>query len=178
MVVRVASVLYLVLLATWTTYGISSLTTPLAVDLYRDELKQLLQQLVWKAQVERCLAIITDDLHSSIYDGAYFEAVSQHPRTYYMVRVNDSENLNNPPSQMKNMLHGIKSSGCDVHVISMLNGLQVQQLIKYVYNNRALHMQHKFILLHDARLYNLEMLHVWSVFVRTLFLRRHHQQTR
>ncbi|KAM8709320.1 hypothetical protein ACLKA7_016171 [Drosophila subpalustris] len=176
MVVRAASVWQLALLATWTALGMSQLTTPTAVDLYRDELKQLLQQLMWQAQVERCLAIITDDLHASIYDGAYFAAVSQHPRAHYMVRVNDSEDLSKPPSQMLHALHGIRSSGCDLHVITLLNGLQVQQLIRFVYNNRALHMQQKFLLLHDVRLYDHEMLHVWSVFVSTLFLRRQEDQ--
>ncbi|XP_062133392.1 uncharacterized protein LOC133843741 [Drosophila sulfurigaster albostrigata] len=177
MFVRVASVYCLALLATWPTFGMASLgLVAQPVDLYQEQLNQLLQYLMWGAQVERCVAIITDDLHSSIYDAAYFEAVARDARPYYMLRINASDELHRPSKHVQLVLQAIRSSGCDLHVITVLNGWQVKQLIGFVYESRALHMQHKFVLLHDTRLYTRDMWHVWSVFVRTVFVKRQHQR--
>ncbi|KAH8299846.1 hypothetical protein KR044_006856 [Drosophila immigrans] len=176
MFVRVASV-WLVLLATWLGLGRARLNVaPQHVDLYQEQLQQLLQQLVWGAQVERCLAIITDDLHAAIYDGAFLGAVARDARPCYVLRVNASEELHRPAAHVELVLQGIRSSGCDLHIVTLLNGWQVKQLMTFVYNSRALHMRHKFALLHDSRLYSRDMWHVWSVFVRTVFIRRQHQR--
>lgn len=147
------------------------LGTAVSLRDYRSQLGQLLQRVLWQAQVERCQAIITDELHYDLYDREYFAAVGRQPRANFMLRVNASEDLQSPSEQFRIVLRAIKSSGCDLHVITLLNGLQVRQLIKFVYNTRALHMQQKFVLLHDARLFTPDMLHVWSVYVRSVFLR-------
>lgn len=152
-----------------------ALGTSLPLSDYRSQLGQLLQRVLWQAKVERCQAIITDELHWDLYDRQYFEAVGRQPRPFFMLRVNASEDLQSPSEQMRIVLRAIKSSGCDLHVITLLNGWQVKQLMRFVYNTRALHMQQRFLLLHDARLFSPDMLHVWSVFVRTVFIRRHEQ---
>ncbi|KAH8370098.1 hypothetical protein KR093_002154, partial [Drosophila rubida] len=173
MFVRAASVCCcLALLATWPRPEVAAQQ----VQLYQEQLKQLLQHLMWGTQVQRCLAVITDDLHAAIYDGAYFAAAARDARPYYMLRLNASEQLNPPSARTQLVLQGIRSSGCDLHVITVLNGWQVQQLITFAYERRALHLQHKFLLLHDSRLYGRDMWHVWSVFVRTVFVRRHQQR--
>lgn len=150
-------------------------TATQTVSDYRSQLGQLLQRVLWGSQVERCQAIITDELHWELYNREYFEAVGRQPRPFLMLRVNASEDLQSPSKQTRLVLNAIKSSGCDLHVITLLNGWQVKQLLKFVYNTRALHMQQKFVLLHDVRLFAPDMLHVWSVFVRTVFLRRQQQ---
>ncbi|KAH8418736.1 hypothetical protein KR222_006018 [Zaprionus bogoriensis] len=144
-------------------------------DQYRQELRQLLQQVLWGARVERCQAIVTDELHWELYDKDYFEAVGRQPRPYFMMRVNASQDLQSPDGQTQRVLRSIKASGCDLHVITLLNGWQVQQLLRFVYDTRALHMQQKFLLLHDERLFKPDMLHLWSVFVRAVFLKHHTQ---
>ncbi|XP_001984751.2 uncharacterized protein LOC6558436 [Drosophila grimshawi] len=148
------------------------LMNPLPLDSYQAELKLLLERLLWRAQVERCIAVITDELHSAIYDRAYFEAVDRGFPASFVVRVNASDNLRQPPKQLELLLRAIKSSDCDLHVITLLNGWQVKQLLQFVYESRSLNMQRKFLLLHDVRLLSDDMLHVWSVFVNAVFLKR------
>ncbi|XP_064551605.1 uncharacterized protein Ir68a [Drosophila montana] len=150
----------------------SQLMSPRPADSYQSQLKQLLERLLWRAQVQRCFAVITDDLHHALYDRAYFEAVGPLPRPHYLLRLNASENLHRPSRRVELLLRAIRASDCDLYVLTLLNGWQVKQLMRFVYESRALNMQRKFLLLHDVRLFTGDMLHVWSVCVNALFLRR------
>lgn len=146
--------------------------SPSTVDSYQAELKQLLERMLWRAQVQRCFAVITDDLHLALYDRRYFEAAGRSPRPFYVLRVNASESLNEPPRHLELLLQSVKASDCDLVVLTLLNGWQAKQLMRFLYVSRALDMQSKFILLHDVRLFAEDMLHVWSVCVNAVFLRR------
>ncbi|XP_030570279.1 uncharacterized protein LOC115769564 [Drosophila novamexicana] len=152
----------------------SQLMSPRPVDNYQSQLKQLLERLLRRAQVQRCFAVITDDLHHALYDRAYFEAVGPLPsaRPHFLLRLNASENLRRPSRQVELLLRAIRASDCDLYVLTLLNGWQVKHLMKFVYESRALNMQRKFLLLHDVRLFTEDMLHVWSVCVNAVFLRR------
>lgn len=160
--------LSLAMAANWTEWASPTST----VDSYQSQLKQLLERMLWRAQVHRCFAVITDELHLAIYDRTYFEAVGRRPRPFYMLRVNASESLNGPSHRFRLLLDSIKASDCDLVVLTLLNGWQVKQLMKFLYESRALDMQSKFVLLHDVRLFSEDMLHVWSVCVNAVFLRR------
>ncbi|ALC43688.1 Ir68a [Drosophila busckii] len=142
------------------------------VDGYRSSLQQLLGHLLWTSQLQRCFAVISDDVHADIYERSFYESTQRWSVPYFMLRINASEDWSNPSQQAQLLLQAIKSSGCDMHVLTLLNGWQVKQFIKYVYDNRALNMQQRFILLHDERLFSVDMLHVWSVFVNAIFLQR------
>ncbi|XP_033239760.1 uncharacterized protein Ir68a [Drosophila pseudoobscura] len=152
----------------WT--GLSRHLLPL--DFYQADLKELLQKILWAANVKRCFGVITDDLHYPIYDRSFFEAVGRRLVPFYVVRVNASEDLRRLPGELELVLRAIKARDCDLHVITILNGWQVQGLLRFVYDNRALNMQGKFLLLHDSRLFSPDMLHLWTVFVSSVFLKR------
>ncbi|XP_016987572.1 uncharacterized protein LOC108050403 [Drosophila rhopaloa] len=140
---------------------------------YEMHLKQLLQRILWAANVKRCFGVITDDLYYPIYDRLLFESVGRQVVPYFMMRVNASEDLQRPPKQVELFVKALKSSDCELNLITILNGWQVQRFLRYIYQNRSLNMQKKFILLHDSRLFERDMIHLWSVFVGTVFLKRH-----
>ncbi|XP_030371987.1 uncharacterized protein LOC115622230 [Scaptodrosophila lebanonensis] len=139
---------------------------------YRDSLRLLLQKLLWTAHVKSCFAIITDDLHFAIYERSLFEAASRHPLPYYMVQLEDSEDLLQPPDGIESVLRAIKAYDCDLHVMTFLNGGQLKRLLRFVYDSRSLNTHRKFILLYDERLFDEDMLHIWSALVDSVFLQR------
>ncbi|XP_022220410.2 uncharacterized protein LOC111072705 [Drosophila obscura] len=152
--------------------GWTGLTSPQPLDGYQAGLKQLLQKILWAANVQRCFGVITDDLHYPIYDRGFFESVGRQLVPCYVVRVNASEDLGRLPGHLERVLLAIKARDCELHVITVLNGWQVQGLLRFVYDHRALNMQRKFLLLHDSRLFAPDMLHLWTVYVRSVFLKR------
>ncbi|KAH8363940.1 hypothetical protein KR084_000637 [Drosophila pseudotakahashii] len=139
---------------------------------YEMHLKILLQKILWTANVKRCFSVITDDLHYPIYDRVFFESVGRQVIPFFVMRTNASEDLQRPSQQIELFVKAIKSSDCEINVITILNGWQVQRFLKYIYNSRSLDLQKKFILLHDSRLFERDMIHLWSVFVGTVFLKR------
>ncbi|EDW72727.2 uncharacterized protein Dwil_GK17029 [Drosophila willistoni] len=142
------------------------------LDEYHSHLRQLLQQLLSLVNVKRCFAIITDDIHFPIYDRSYYESIGRNLCPSYMMHVNESQDLGRPGKSLELHLSAMKASDCDLYVITILNAGQVKRLLKYIYRNRSLNMQRKYILLHDSRLFVEDMLHLWSVFVECLFLKR------
>lgn len=149
----------------------SRLSPSLPLEGYEMRLKQLLQKILWAANVKRCFGVITDDLHYPIYDRNFFQSVGRQVVPFFVMRLNASEDLLKPPKQVELVLGAIKSSDCEVYFITLLNGWQAQRFLRYIYNTRSLNMQKKFILLHDSRLFERDMIHIWSVFVGTVFLK-------
>ncbi|EDV39321.2 uncharacterized protein Dana_GF24559 [Drosophila ananassae] len=149
----------------------SHLSPTLPLDGYEMHLKQLLQKILWAANVKRCFGVITDDLHYSIYDRIFFQSVGRQVVPFFVMRLNASEDLLKPPKQVELVLKAMKSSDCELYFITILNGWQAQRFLRYIYNTRSLNMQKKFIVLHDSRLFERDMIHIWSVFVGTIFLK-------
>ncbi|XP_017080297.1 uncharacterized protein LOC108114054 isoform X2 [Drosophila eugracilis] len=139
---------------------------------YEMHLKVLLQKILWTANVKRCFSVITDDLHYPIYDRIFFESVGRQVIPFFVMRANASEDLLRPPKQVELFVTAIKASDCELTLITILNGWQVQRFLRYIYDNRSLNLQKKFILLYDSRLFERDMIHLWSVFVGTIFLKR------
>lgn len=139
---------------------------------YEMQLKILLQKILWVANVKRCFAVITDDLHYPIYDRIFFESVGRRVIPFFVMRTNESDDLQRPSRQVELFVKAIKSSDCELNVITILNGWQVQRFLGYIYDNRSLNMQKKFVLLHDLRLFESDMIHLWSVFIDAIFLKR------
>ncbi|EDW41076.1 GM24763 [Drosophila sechellia] len=139
---------------------------------YEMHLKILLQKILWVANVKRCFAVITDDLHYPIYDRIFFESVGRRVIPFFVMRTNESEDLQRPSKQVELFVKAIKSSDCELNVITILNGWQVQRFLGYIYDNRSLNMQKKFVLLYDSRLFDSDMIHLWSVFIGAIFLKR------
>ncbi|XP_017021046.1 glutamate receptor ionotropic, kainate glr-3 [Drosophila kikkawai] len=153
--------------------GFISISSPthLHLDTYELHLKQLLQRILWSANVKRCFGVITDDLHYSIYDRRFFEAAGRQVVPFFVMRINASEDLARPTRRVELILKAIKASDCELNVITILNGWQMQRFLRYIYATRSLDAQSKFILLHDSRLFERDMLHLWSVFLGTVFLK-------
>ncbi|XP_026832980.1 uncharacterized protein LOC6544246 isoform X2 [Drosophila erecta] len=139
---------------------------------YEMHLKILLQKILWVANVKRCFGVITDDLHYPIYDRIFFESVGRQVKPIFVMRSNASEDLQRPSKQVELFVGAIKSSDCDLTIITILNGWQVQRFLGYIYENRSLNMQKKLVLLHDSRLFESDMIHLWSVFIGAIFLKR------
>ncbi|XP_017059389.1 uncharacterized protein LOC108100146 [Drosophila ficusphila] len=139
---------------------------------YEMHLKILLQKILWTANVKKCFGVITDDLHYPIYDRVFFESVGRQVVPFFVMRVNASEDLQRPPKNIEIFLNAIKSSDCELNIVTILNGWQVQRFLRFIYDNRSLNMQKKFVFLHDSRLFERDMIHLWSVFVGTIFLKR------
>ncbi|KAH8240065.1 hypothetical protein KR032_010800 [Drosophila birchii] len=149
----------------------SSLDLDFPLNIYELNLKQLLQRILWAANVKRCFAVITDDLHSSIYDRRFFESAGRQVVPFFVLRINASEDLRRPTKRVELILEAIRASDCELHVMTILNGWQVQRFLRYIYDSRSLDAQSKFILLHDSRLFERDMLHLWSGFLGAVFLK-------
>ncbi|XP_043648560.1 glutamate receptor ionotropic, delta-1 isoform X2 [Drosophila teissieri] len=139
---------------------------------YEMHLKVLLQKILWAANVKRCFGVITDEQHYPIYDRVFFESVGRQVIPFFVMRTNASEDLQRPAKQVELFIKAIKSSDCELNVITILNGWQVQRFLGYIYDSRALNMQKKFVLLHDSRLFESDMIHLWSACIGAIFLKR------
>ncbi|EDX10063.1 GD12812 [Drosophila simulans] len=92
----------------------TSIPIPIANDSplggYEMHLKILLQKILWVANVKRCFAVITDDLHYPIYDRRFFESVGRRVIPFFVMRTNESEDLQRPSKQVELFVKAIKSS--------------------------------------------------------------------
>uniref|UniRef100_A0A1B0FPF1 Uncharacterized protein n=1 Tax=Glossina morsitans morsitans TaxID=37546 RepID=A0A1B0FPF1_GLOMM len=143
------------------------------------DLRQLLADLLVASQVERCFTIVTDSWYQTLYDKYFFE-YSRQPLSYLYVHVKASEDLLSPNYQTVRVLKQIKAFNCDLHFVTLLNGLQVKRFLMFVEKYRILNMSRKFVFMHDNRLIEEDMLQVWSkilssIFIQTRDFTREHQ---
>uniref|UniRef100_A0A1B0BS36 Ionotropic glutamate receptor C-terminal domain-containing protein n=1 Tax=Glossina palpalis gambiensis TaxID=67801 RepID=A0A1B0BS36_9MUSC len=143
------------------------------------DLRQLLANLLVASQVERCFMIVTDSWYQTLYDNYFFE-YSRQPLSYLYVHVKASEDLLSPNYQTVRVLKQIKAFNCDLHFVTLLNGLQVKRFLMFVEKYRILNMSRKFVFMHDNRLIEEDMLQVWSkllssIFIQTRDFTRKHQ---
>lgn len=133
------------------------------------DLRQLLADLLVASQVERCFTIVTDSWYQTLYDKYFFE-YSRQALSYLYVHVKASEDLLSPNYQTVRVLKQIKAFNCDLHFVTLLNGLQVKRFLMFVEKYRILNMSRKFVFMHDNRLIEEDMLQVWSKILSSIFI--------
>ncbi|XP_046803555.1 probable glutamate receptor [Lucilia cuprina] len=133
-------------------------------------LRTLLSEILLKAQVERCYVIISDEWYSSIYDHNFFK-YSRNSVTNFYLRIKDTEDLKAPNYNTVRVLKQIRAFNCDLHLITLLNGIQVKRLLLFLENYRILNTKRRFVFIHDDRLFESDMYRVWSNMIFSLFIK-------
>lgn len=139
-----------------------------STDAYIDNLQQLLVEIIRVVRIKRCLVVITDDIHRSLYDQGFYQRL----RIQFIVKIDETEDLLAPSYQTVRVLKEIQKFDCDLHFVTLLNGIQVKRFLRFNDKNRMLNTRAKFIFLHDGLLFDADMLNIWSTLVSNLFVRK------
>lgn len=126
----------------------------------------LLSKLLVISKVEHCYAIITDSWYASAYDDTFFHYPRQ-PLPLFYLKVEDLEDLKAPNYQTIRVL---KQINCDLHFITILNGLQVKRFLLFLEKYRVLNTKRKYVFLYDERLISKDMYHVWRNMISSVFI--------
>ncbi|XP_013097824.2 glutamate receptor ionotropic, delta-1 [Stomoxys calcitrans] len=135
-----------------------------------DTLRNLLARLMVVSKVERCFMVMTDQWHDPIYNKYFFQYPRQ-PIPNFYIKISDSEDLMAPNYQTVRVLKQIKSLNCDIHFITLLNGVQVKRLLIFLEKYRILSTKRKFVFMYDERLISKDMLHIWSNMISAVFIK-------
>lgn len=122
------------------------------------------------SRIERCFVILTDEWHDPIYEQIFFQYPRQ-PLSNFYIKVQEFDDLMAPNYQTVRVLKQIKVVNCDIHFITLLNGLQVKRLLLFLEKYRVLNTKRKFVIMHDDRLISEDMLHIWSTMISTIFIK-------
>ncbi|XP_054744500.1 ionotropic receptor 21a [Anastrepha obliqua] len=139
-------------------------------DTPHKNLHHLLNELLASSRIERCFVIITDNAYQHLYDYQFF-ANQRSPRAYYFVKVPPAEDLLAPNYQTVRVLKQIRAQNCEFMFVTLLNGLQVQRLLRFVEKHRLLNLQQRYVVLQDTRLLGAEMWYIWSNMISTVFVK-------
>lgn len=114
--------------------------------------------------------IITDEWYSDIYDYNFFK-YSRKPITYFYIKIKETEDLKAPNYNTVRILKQIRAFNCDLHFVTLLNGIQVKRLLLFLENYRILNTKRKFVFIQDDRLFDKGMYRVWSNMIYSLFIK-------
>lgn len=137
-------------------------------DFFKD-LSSLAGDVIYKIKSQYCYAVITDDIYGDSITTKLFEDIQGHP--LFVVKINESEDLLNPSTKTYCMLAEIRKAKCDVNLIFLANGIQVERLLRYGDKTRVLNTRAKFVMLHDYRLFSSAMHYVWKRIINVVFIR-------
>ncbi|XP_075153952.1 ionotropic receptor 68a isoform X2 [Haematobia irritans] len=137
---------------------------------YLNSLRLLLARFTAISGVDRCFMIMTDQWHDPIYNKYFFQYPRQPIPNFYL-KISESEDLMAPHYQTVRVLKQIKSLNCDLHFITLLNGMQVKRLLIFLEKYRVLNTKRKFVFIYDDRLISEDMLHIWSNMISSVFIK-------
>lgn len=140
---------------------------------YLHQLSKLTMDILHRTTVNRCYAIITDNLHQHVFNEQFFLRSLQHTlTTYFTAKVYDDEDLLSPSEDTVRVLEAIKDNNCDLNFIYILNGIQMKRFLIFMEENRFLNTNSRFVLFFDYRIFTRDMLHIWKKIVNVVILKR------
>lgn len=118
-----------------------------------------------------CYAFIVDEMNYKILTPKLFLSLTDRP--WFVVKVRESEDLLSPNYKTVKALQQIKRSMCDVHVVLISNGIQVERFIRFGDKHQeALDIRAKFLMMHDYRLFAPSMLYIWRKLINVVFIKK------
>lgn len=132
----------------------------LSTDLLSKELKSS----------KHCYSIITDTSHNSILNNEFFQSINGKP--VFLLHISDSEDLLSPNYGTVSSLTQIKKLGCELHLILISNGIQMERFLRFGEKFRILNTRAKFIILFDYRLLSADMHYIWKRIVNVVFIKQ------
>lgn len=154
----------------------NSLTKSLQRSDYFQDLSNLLADMILKVKSQYCYALISDEIYNDAISSKLFDVIQGHP--LFTAKIKESEDLLNPTTETYCMLTEIKKAKCDIILILISNGIQVQRLLRYGDKTRVLNTRAKFIMLHDYRLFSQSMHYIWKRIVNVIFIRLYEKSHR
>lgn len=132
----------------------------LSTDLLSKELKS----------INHCFSIITDTSHNSILNNQFFQSINGKP--VFLIKMSDSEDLLSPNFGTVSSLTQIRNLGCELHLILISNGIQMERLLRFGEKYRILNTRAKFIIIFDYRLLSADMHYIWKRIVNVIFIKQ------
>lgn len=145
-------------------------------DVFKD-LSALVTDIIYKIKSRYCYAFLIDDNYADTITPKLFDDIREHP--VFVAKIKESADLLEPDTETYCMLSEIRKAKCDVYLVLLANGIQVERLLRYGDKTRVLNTRAKFIMLHDYRLYSQSMHYIWKRIVNVVFIRpyeRSHRQ--
>lgn len=132
----------------------------LSTDLLSKELKS----------INHCFSIITDASHNSVLNYEFFQTINGKP--VFLIQISDSEDLLSPNYATVSSLTQIKNLGCELHLILISNGIQMERFLRFGEKYRILNTRAKFIIIFDYRLLSSDMHYIWKRIVNVIFIKQ------
>lgn len=120
--------------------------------------------------IKHCYSIITDTNHKSILNNEFFQSINGKP--VFLIQTSDSEDLLSPNYGTVSSLTQIKNLGCELHLILISNGIQMERFLRFGEKYRILNTRAKFIIIFDYRLLSADMHYIWKRIVNVIFIKQ------
>lgn len=133
------------------------------------EIEHVATEVISKINSSHCYAFIADTTNVHYLNAKLFATIKLRP--WFLVTVSDSEDLLSPNYRTVATLRQIHANRCDVYVILIQNGIQVERLLRFADKNRVIDTRAKFVLYHDYRLFTQSMLYIWRRIINVVFIR-------
>uniref|UniRef100_A0A336MB17 CSON013115 protein n=1 Tax=Culicoides sonorensis TaxID=179676 RepID=A0A336MB17_CULSO len=141
-------------------------------DLFID-LSKLVSSILVNIKIKHCYAIITDDIYSNILTDDFFNKMESSP--VFIEKIKTSQEMQDPDSNTSIFWQSIKLNPCEIYVIFLANGIQVEGFLRYADANRILSPNAKYIILHDYRLFTPAQHYIWKRFINVIFIKLYNQ---
>ncbi|GJQ83352.1 hypothetical protein Trydic_g18137 [Trypoxylus dichotomus] len=143
------------------------------LDNDEDDFTELILEILLNTlQPYKCVAIITDDVYYDVFKDVLFDKFGIY-LTFFMIRVEESEDLLSPCRTTQDSLMMIKKHACQMYIVLIANGLQVSRLLRFGDRYRVLDTRSKFIMLHDNRLFHKSLHYLWKRIVNVVFIKEY-----
>ncbi|XP_055386312.1 glutamate receptor ionotropic, kainate glr-3 [Condylostylus longicornis] len=94
------------------------------------------------------------------------------PRQMFLIQILNDENLRSPNYITVKVLQEIKKANCDLIIIIIQDGYSVKHFLNFIHENRILNTKANYIMLHDYRILNSEMLHIWNKILSCVLIKK------
>lgn len=120
----------------------------------------------------KCVVFIWDDVYYDVLKDILFRKFGVFI-SYFVVIVEDKEDLLSPYNSTKQTLDRAKRQDCQTYIIILSNGLQVSRLLRFGDRYRVLDTRANFVLMYDSRLFEKNLLYLWTRIVNVVFIREY-----
>lgn len=108
----------------------ANLTTILRTEELNKDIEFLTTDLLHKMNPGYCYAIITDPMYQDILQRKLVQEIQR--STYFIINVPFNEDMLKPESKIQQSLNEARTSGCQVYVIYLSNGIQMRRFLQFI----------------------------------------------
>ncbi|KAB0794722.1 hypothetical protein PPYR_11561 [Photinus pyralis] len=130
----------------------------------------LIRHVIASSMEKKCVVIICDHIYYKMLDWEYFTGARSH-FAHFIVIVEESEDLLAPADASRDVLKVSSEHGCEFYIILISNAIQSSRLLKYGERYRTVNTRARFLILHDYRLFQMDLHYLWEKIINVIFIK-------